>query len=197
MESYSRLSPFPSYPFMLVFLALGVAWAASELFLGRFGVGTGSRASDRWSATVIALSIAAGATIANIEIRLGLAPIEVTWVRWFGLVVMAGGLALRVFAILWLGPMFTRVVQIVPGHRLVTTGPYRFVRHPSYTGMLLIFAGIGLALGSWLSLVALVVFPALGIAYRIRVEERTLLSAFGEEYKGYMERVRRLVPFLL
>jgi protein-S-isoprenylcysteine O-methyltransferase Ste14 len=93
--------------------------------------------------------------------------------------------------------MFTRFVQILPGHRLVMTGPYRFVRHPSYSGLLLFYGGMGLALGSWLSLAALVGLPALGIAYRIRVEERALLAAFGEEYRAYMLRVRGLVPFPL
>jgi protein-S-isoprenylcysteine O-methyltransferase Ste14 len=107
---------------------------------------------------------------------------------------MAAGLGLRVFSIVWLGSMFTRFVQIVPGHTLVTNGPYRFVRHPTYSGLLLFFLGMGLALGDWLSVMALVLIPAAGIAYRIKVEERALLAAFGEEYRVYMTKVNGLIP---
>ena len=113
-----------------------------------------------------------------------------------GLAAMICGLALRVFAIIWLGPMFTRIVQIVPGHRLVTSGPYRFVRHPSYSGLLLFLVGMGFALGDWLSVAALAIVPTLGIAYRIMVEEDALLAAFGDEYRLYKVKVRALVPFL-
>ncbi len=114
--------------------------------------------------------------------------------RWAALVIMAAGLGLRVFSILWLGPMFTRFVQILPAHRLVTSGPYRFVRHPSYTGLLLFFTGLGIALGDWLSVVIMVVVPALGVLYRIRVEEEALLEAFGQEYRAYIDRVGGLLP---
>jgi protein-S-isoprenylcysteine O-methyltransferase Ste14 len=107
------------------------------------------------------------------------------------------GWPLRIFSIVWLGPMFTRFVQIVPGHRLVTSGPYRFVRHPSYSGLLLFLAGMGLALGDWLSLASMVLLPAIGVLYRIRVEEGALLARFGEEYKAYMDRVPGLLPFVL
>jgi protein-S-isoprenylcysteine O-methyltransferase Ste14 len=76
----------------------------------------------------------------------------------------------------------------------VTSGPYRFVRHPSYSGLLLFFTGLGIALGDWLSVAIMVVVPALGVLYRIRVEEEALLGAFGQEYRAYMSRVGSLAP---
>jgi protein-S-isoprenylcysteine O-methyltransferase len=191
------LSPFPSRELALAFVALAAAWVASELFLGRSGLDARSIGSDRGSSFAIALAFAAGVMAALAASELGWAATGEAWPRWLGLSGMAAGLALRVYSIVWLGPMFTRFVQILPGHKLVKTGPYRFVRHPSYSGLLLFFAGMGLALGSWLSLAALVGLPAVGIAYRIRVEERALLGAFGEEYRACMGEVRRLVPFVL
>ncbi|HYP38798.1 MAG TPA: isoprenylcysteine carboxylmethyltransferase family protein [Chloroflexia bacterium] len=187
----------PSREWAFAFSALMVMWIASELFVGRLGLHLLSVESDRGSALAVLLAGTGGMSLAFIAANLRWLPIYEAWARWLGLAVMASGLALRVFAILWLGPMFTRFVQILPGHRLVTNGPYRFVRHPSYSGLLLFFMGMGLALGDWLSVLLLLLVPFVGVWYRIRVEEEALLGAFGEEYRRYIGRVRRLVPFVL
>jgi protein-S-isoprenylcysteine O-methyltransferase Ste14 len=79
---------------------------------------------------------------------------------------------------------------------VISTGPYRVLRHPSYAGVLLTLAGIGLALGNWLSLAALVVFPAIGFVYRIRVEEAALSSTLGASYATYASTRRRIIPFV-
>ncbi len=71
------------------------------------------------------------------------------------------------------------------------------MRHPSYSGLLLFFLGIGFALGDWLSMLLQVLVPFVGIMYRIWVEEQALMSAFGDEYRLYRKKVRRLVPFVL
>lgn len=193
----------PIQPFSLpvmadrpLFLTLLCLWVILELFVGRHGLNARSLLSDRGSGFLVTLTIDLGLLAAFAAAWQGVTRME-PWVSWLGIAVMALGLALRVFSILWLGRMFTRVVQIVPGHRLITSGPYRFVRHPSYSGLLLFFLGTGLALGSWLSVAAMVLIPAVGIAYRIIVEERTLLTEFGDEYRAYMGRVKRLIPFLL
>lgn len=167
-------------------------WVLSELFVGRLGLDLTSLESDRGSALAVVLSASLALAVAAAGV--GWLPISATWARWLGLGVMAAGLVLRVASILWLGPMFTRFVQILPGHRLVTNGPYRFVRHPSYSGLLLFFIGMGVAFGDWLSVAIMAMLPLLGVLYRIRVEEGALLAAFGEEYKGYMRRVGRLMP---
>ena len=78
----------------------------------------------------------------------------------------------------------------------MTNGPYRFVRHPTYSGLLLLFLGTGLALGDWLSVAALVLLPGVGIGYRIMVEERMLLAGLGDDYAQYRKRTWRLVPGL-
>jgi protein-S-isoprenylcysteine O-methyltransferase Ste14 len=106
------------------------------------------------------------------------------------------GLALRVWAIAALGRRFRTTVQVDPGQEVVSRGPYRWVRHPSYTGLLLIVAGFGAALGNWLSLAACVVLPLPAIVRRIKVEEAELDRVLGQAYRAYQSNRARLIPGL-
>ena len=109
---------------------------------------------------------------------------------------LISGMGLRWFSIIYLGREFTIDVAIIEGHRLVTTGPYKLIRHPSYTGVLLIFLGMGVHFNHIVSLVSLS-FPIFWvIRYRIGVEEKALESFFGIEYKQYQQRTKKLLPFL-
>ena len=114
--------------------------------------------------------------------------------QYAGLVLIVGSAALREWAILRLGRFFSRTVQIEPAHRLVTDGPYRRLRHPAYTGMVLVYAGIGLALGTWLGAVVALALVLGATMYRISVEEEVLIAAFGREYCEYIRRTWRLFP---
>jgi protein-S-isoprenylcysteine O-methyltransferase Ste14 len=96
--------------------------------------------------------------------------------------------------VLTLGRFFKVTVSIQEGHRVVSSGPYRLLRHPSYTGLLAILLGLGLMLGTWLGLAALIVLPLVGTLIRIRVEEAVLLDALGDEYASYAAATKRLVP---
>jgi protein-S-isoprenylcysteine O-methyltransferase Ste14 len=100
-----------------------------------------------------------------------------------GVVVMWLGLALRVWAIAALASAFRTTVEVEPGQTVVSSGPYRWVRHPSYAGLLLIVAGFGAVLGNWLSLTACVVLPLPAILWRIHVEEAELNRVLGEAYR--------------
>jgi protein-S-isoprenylcysteine O-methyltransferase Ste14 len=111
-----------------------------------------------------------------------------------GLVLIGAGIALRQWAFTTLGRFFTIDVRVAPGQTVVDRGPYRWVRHPSYTGLILSFAGFGLALGNWGSLAAAALVPTAGLLYRIRFEERTLLNGLGEPYRRYAEGRPRLFP---
>ncbi|MFE6690174.1 methyltransferase family protein [Streptomyces sp. NPDC057743] len=110
------------------------------------------------------------------------------------LLVVWCALGFRLWAIVTLGRFFRGTVHIQHGHRVVTAGPYRWVRHPAYTGILI--AGVDLAVLTDNAASALVITACclLALAYRIRVEERMLLDALGEEYGEYAARTRRLVP---
>jgi protein-S-isoprenylcysteine O-methyltransferase Ste14 len=98
------------------------------------------------------------------------------------------------YAIVHLGRFFTVNVAISSSHRLIDTGPYRFVRHPSYTGALMAFLGLALCLANRASLVILLVPVFLVFLRRMHVEERALLQAFGDQYRDYMRRTKRLIP---
>jgi protein-S-isoprenylcysteine O-methyltransferase Ste14 len=115
-------------------------------------------------------------------------------VQYFGLLLIPAGLALREWAIIKLGRFFSRTVQIEPGHQLITDGPYRWIRHPAYTGMVIIYFGIALSLGSWLGAIAALLMMLSATLYRISVEEKVLIEAFGDEYRGYMKRTWKLFP---
>ena len=116
---------------------------------------------------------------------------------WAGVALLAGGSALRRHCFAMLGSSFTGAVTVRPGQVVVERGAYRLVRHPSYTAGVLMFAGIGLALTNWLSLLVITVAPVVAYAYRVRVEERALAETLGEPYLEYMRRTKRFVPFII
>jgi protein-S-isoprenylcysteine O-methyltransferase len=114
----------------------------------------------------------------------------------FGICVFVIGLVLRLYSIIYLGRFFTINVAIAKDHRLIDSGPYRFIRHPSYTGGLMIFLGLGLSMGNWVS-VAIIIVPILAVfLWRMGIEEAALLEALGEPYRSYMKRTKRLVPMV-
>jgi len=113
-----------------------------------------------------------------------------------GVGLFIAGLVLRWMAIIHLGRYFTVDVAIAEDHRLIESGPYRFVRHPSYSGALLAFAGFGICLGNWISLLVLIVPISWAFLRRIEIEESVLMQALGDTYAAYSRRTRRLVPFV-
>jgi len=111
-----------------------------------------------------------------------------------GLVFLCTGMVIRFSAMRTLGRFFTSVVTVHSDHQIISTGLYKYMRHPSYTGALLAHLGLGLAFGSWISL-SLSVLPFLVAAwYRIRVEEEALVNSFGADYSRYAARTARLIP---
>ena len=107
---------------------------------------------------------------------------------------IVAGLALRWYSIIYLGRFFTVNVAIATDHRLIDTGPYRFIRHPSYTGALMAFGGVGLCLCNWASLAVMFVPTLLVFMRRMHVEEVALIQGLGNTYRDYMRRTKRLIP---
>ena len=99
----------------------------------------------------------------------------------FGFLMFLGGLILRWYSIGYLGRYFTVDVSISAEHKVVDSGPYRYIRHPTYTGALLTFLGLGFCFG---------------FLWRIRIEESALTDALGEDYRAYAQRTKRLIPFV-
>jgi protein-S-isoprenylcysteine O-methyltransferase Ste14 len=114
--------------------------------------------------------------------------------RVVALALLLAGLALRWAAILALGRLFTVDVAIHSDHVLVQVGLYRVVRHPSYTGLLVAFLGLGAFFANWLSIVGLLVPITLAVLNRVVKEEQALLDSLGSEYAAYCARTKRFIP---
>ncbi len=116
------------------------------------------------------------------------------WLRYVCVGLLATGLVIRWTAIYTLGKSFSANVAIHATQKLNQSGLFRWIRHPSYTGMMLIFLAIGLDTKNWLGLAIIVLLPATALLYRMHVEEAALTGAFGAEYVEYSQRVKRLIP---
>jgi protein-S-isoprenylcysteine O-methyltransferase len=178
---------------------LGAIWGASEFCLMLVKCsGSDATSKDRHSLRLIWLadlvSIGLG-IIAAYRLRTWALP----WQKQlyvFGLCLFALGLVVRGCAIIYLGRFFTTDVAIAADHQLIDSGPYRFVRHPSYTGAILTFLGFALGFGNWVSLVVIIVPVVAALLWRIHVEEQALLAAFGDQYRNYRQRTKRLIPLV-
>ena len=113
-----------------------------------------------------------------------------------GCAVGLSGATLRWWAIRTLGAHFTRNLQVTAEQRVVTGGPYRLLRHPSYTGAVLMIAGVGVGLGNALSVAMCLILPAAGYIQRIAGEEKMLHRELGQPYADYANRTKRLIPGL-
>jgi protein-S-isoprenylcysteine O-methyltransferase Ste14 len=143
-------------------------------------------------AIIASVSLASLAALLAPALRIGGPGQGVT----IGLIVMWLGLAIRIWAIVTLGAAFRTTVEVDRNQSLITDGPYSRVRHPSYSGLLLIVLGFGLVLGNWLALGICAVLPAVALARRIRVEEAELGRVLGDPYRAYQQRTKRLIPCL-
>jgi protein-S-isoprenylcysteine O-methyltransferase Ste14 len=182
-----------------LYWGLYTIWIVGELLiLVRTVFRRGAHTRDRGSFLVVFGSIFVGFTMGNVLASSAPgAAIQGGRIAAFaaGLALMAVGIALRFYSVSVLGRFFTPVVMVGSDQHVVDTGPYRWIRHPSYTGLLLTIAGVLLASTNWLALVG--DLPVLaGLMYRIRVEERVLSEELGEPYRSYMQRTKRLLPFV-
>jgi protein-S-isoprenylcysteine O-methyltransferase Ste14 len=114
-----------------------------------------------------------------------------------GTILLVTGAVLRRNCFNALGKSFTGTVIVSKDQRIIQSGVYRLVRHPSYTAAFLMFTGIGLALGSWLSVAILVLVHCYLYGIRVSVEEKALLETLGEPYRQYMSRTKRFIPFVI
>ena len=183
---------------MIAFMAVWIFLEFGLLFRDRLR-GRGGTEKDRGTRVYNILFISAGMTIAGIvngrqafffpggRTEAGF---------WTGYCVMLLGFALRVWAIVVLGSSFRTTVETHEGQKVVSGGPYRLVRHPSYSGLVLMGLGYGLALQNWLSLAVALLLPLLPLIYRIRVEEAALVSSMGSEYEDYRKRTKKLIPWI-
>jgi protein-S-isoprenylcysteine O-methyltransferase Ste14 len=157
--------------------AVAASWTSEVLF--RIIVGVGALVADGLS------RLAPSATIRPASLA-----------DWIGLVSMWCGISLRLWSFRTLGRYFTFTIQTSGDQPVITAGPYRAIRHPSYAGLLLVILAVGVLIGNWWSLLCLAVATTVGLAFRIRVEERALTQNLGADYRAYAATHKRLVPFV-
>jgi len=119
------------------------------------------------------------------------------WAVFAGAALALAGTAFRYWAIRNLGEYFTRVVQVSADQKVIERGPYRYIRHPSYTGSIVACLGVALSLRSLVSVACLMLPVLAALGYRMAIEERALCQSLGEPYRAYMRRTKRLIPFVL
>jgi protein-S-isoprenylcysteine O-methyltransferase Ste14 len=187
---------------LAVFYAALFACFAPE-WIGTFfqRVEKGARVRDRgshvWIVMAVGMGVVAGIILVNANFPGTTLQRGQRLQFWIGIAVMLSGLAFRWYAIKSLGRFFTRTVATRAGQYVVDSGPYRLIRHPSYTGGLLMFLGAGVAMTNWAALLAIMAGAALGYGYRVHVEERALCADLGQPYRDYMLRTKRFIPHVL
>jgi len=202
------MSPFlpVAFPTEIEAVLFGIAywgWVACEIagslivpHLRRTRRGVTMQRVDRGAAWPITTALVASILVAFWFSENRIAPLP-GWTFFPGLAFMVCGIVLRQWSIAILGRFFSTSVCIQEGQCIVREGPYRFIRHPSYSGSLMTLIGIGLCIRSWGALLILVLIFAVVMGCRIRIEERALLANFGKEYEDYRKTTKRLIPFVL
>jgi protein-S-isoprenylcysteine O-methyltransferase Ste14 len=187
---------FFSYPPLtavtLVTIALGVAGLFSE---GHIGAGVKEDRSNRWVIAALGVLGVLGAYLPAYTDRIDFLTLGGEGVRWLGVLLYAAGGVLRLAPVFVLGRRFSGLVAIQPEHRLVSSGLYGVIRHPSYLGLFVLSLGWGLAFRSGVGVIlAVLTLPVL--LARIDAEERLLSETFGAEYDAYRARTWRLIPYV-
>jgi protein-S-isoprenylcysteine O-methyltransferase len=173
-------------------------WGISEVLLMLFKRSASGSSKDRNSLRLIWLGNGIGifgAIWAVSHLRAWALPAREIFLL-AALVIFFAGIVLRVYSVFYLGKFFTANVAITADQKLIDTGPYKYVRHPCYTGSFLTFFGFGLGFANLASLLIMIVPVYAAFLWRMQVEEQVLIGAFGEKYKDYMKRTKRLVPWV-
>jgi protein-S-isoprenylcysteine O-methyltransferase Ste14 len=174
-----------------------LGWIAAEVVMQvrQYRMGGRARLTEWRSLGAIVLSLAVGYVLALLALRSDWRiPLHTTPLLAIALLLMWLGIGFRLWAIHTLGRFFRGVVHVQADHEVVRHGPYRWLRHPSYTGALVAVVGVALTFHNWLSFAVYLVCGAAGVLYRIRVEERVLLAELGDAYRDYAATTSRLVP---
>ena len=191
---WGSITAFLLHPARVALAAALVALSVVALFAGgNLSAGAREDRANRWVLAPFALIGLLDGYLPSYTDRIGFWTVDGDTVRWLGVILFVVGGMLRIGPVFVLGSRFSGLVAIQPGHTLVTGGMYRWIRHPSYLGLLLIMLGWGLAFraGVGIVLTVLIVPPLIA---RIRSEERLLASHFGDEYAAYRARTARLIP---
>ena len=193
---WGGFAAFFSHPALIAVTVATLLMAAASLFTtGNVSPGVCEDRSNRWVIAAFGLIGLLVAFLPAYADRKGFWILDGEVIRWIGVGLFAVGGALRIWPVFVLGPRFSGLVAIQPGHTLVTTGIYGTVRNPSYLGLLVNSLGWAFAFrsGVGLLLTAALIPP---LVARMNAEEALLRTAFGDEYEAYRARTWRLIPWL-
>ena len=177
-----------------------VFWFVSEVALSRIlhSDKRSATSKDKASLRTLWLTIVPATIIGSFlgGGRIGFVSVWSLGISWIGFALVFVGLIIRWSAILALKRYFTADVAVASGQKLVDTGLYAIVRHPSYSGAILSFIGLGLTFSSWVSTLVIAVPIFFAFHHRIKIEEQALTEFFGDAYVQYTHRVKRLIPLI-
>jgi protein-S-isoprenylcysteine O-methyltransferase Ste14 len=191
---------FPSDATTIIFVIILLIWALSEIIGGVIIPGLrrgGGRVQRRRGSTSALIEWMTVFVISGLLATKHIAMLP-TWSYYIGITLILLGIAIRQWAMAVLGRFFSSVLGTQQKHKVIDRGPYHYVRHPSYTGILLLQVGIGLSMQSWGAVLVVLVLFGLAFGYRMHVEEKILVSELGDSYTSYMRRTKkRLIPFFV
>ena len=192
-EPFEQLSS----PERIVWLVTAGAFSAGEL-VQAFHRRRGAARVDVRAEVLFRLMFAAGIVMLPLGKVLAAGAVIGGGVYVFALGVMVAwaGASLRWWSFASLGKYFTLVVTTSTDQPVIDRGPYRVLRHPGYTGLLLVFTGVGLMAGNWLSAGGAVVLVLIALIHRLRIEERALTAALGDRYRAFAAGRARLIPYV-
>ncbi|MCA0972562.1 isoprenylcysteine carboxylmethyltransferase family protein [Halobacillus litoralis] len=179
----------------IIFLLVTLLWLL-EFFLFRNRESKGEDQLEKRSFPLILAAIIIAVSVSLTMREWGIGVVLSESLLWAGLILYASGVALRYWGILHLKDQFTRDVSVKRGDKLVSTGPYRFLRHPLYTGLVLIVIGFCLGVGNVWTALFCGALVTMALLHRIRIEEAMLIEAHGDLYRKWCASRYRLIPFI-
>lgn len=192
--AFGGVAPFFSHPALVALVVVTVILTVVSLFTsGNLSTGEREDRSNRWVLAAFGGLSLLSALIPPYTDRIGFWTIDGEATRWLGVVLGVIGGVLRLWPVFVLGNRFSGLVAIQPGHKLVTTGIYTYIRNPSYLGLLIGAIGWGLAFRSIVGVI-LGLLNLIPLIARMDAEEALLRSEFGAEYDAYYARTKRLIP---
>ncbi|QAS54610.1 methyltransferase family protein [Halobacillus litoralis] len=182
--------------FDVLFLVITFFWLAEFIVFRNRRSAEGDDSLERRSFPLILAAVVSAITSSLIMRELDFGILTVTWIWWVGLFLYAGGVSLRYWGILHLKDQFTRDVSVKEGDRLISSGPYRLLRHPLYTGLFFIIIGFCLGVGNLITAFLCGWLVTYALLHRINLEEAMLVEEHGEKYKDWCRTRYRLIPFI-
>ncbi len=196
----SIIDLFPSLFAFLIFYILWLVWFFFEMIFSWTTPFIRSKGrivfEDIWS-TVLIIVGSVGCFVIVIYLSVNEISLLSPWFTYLGLAIFLSGMLFRFWAILVLGRYFSPIVGLYDDHAVIISGPYRFVRHPSYTGALLMLFGYAIILRSWIGAIIMLAVMMPVYLYRIKIEERALSRRFPRVYSRYAKDKKKIIPWII